>query len=51
LQDLEIDGRIILNYIIKKWEGGCTGLIWFNLVQERDSWQALIDVVRNFWVA
>jgi hypothetical protein len=47
LQDLEIDGRI-LNWIFKKWEGG---MHWINLFKDRDSWQALIDVVMNFWVA
>jgi len=27
------------------------GMHWINLVQERDSWQALKDEVMSFWVA
>jgi len=28
LEDPEIDEKIILKCILRKWEGGCTELIW-----------------------
>ena len=32
LEDLEVDGWIILNEILKKWKGSeWTGLIWFRI--------------------
>jgi hypothetical protein len=28
LEDLCVDGRIILKWIFEKWEGACTRMIW-----------------------
>jgi hypothetical protein len=39
------DGRIILKWILEKWDGGmdCT-----NLAQDRDRWWAVVNAVMNF---
>jgi len=33
LEDLGIDGRIILRWIFRKWDGG--GMDWIDLAQDR----------------
>jgi hypothetical protein len=45
--DPGIDGRIILQWIFKKWDGG---IDWIELVQDRDKWQALVNAVMNLRV-
>jgi hypothetical protein len=47
LGDLGVDGRIILKWIFKKWNGG---MGWIGLVQHRDRWRALVNAVMNLWV-
>jgi hypothetical protein len=44
LGDPGVDGRIILKWILKKWDGG---MYWIELVQERDRWRALVNAVMN----
>jgi len=44
LEDLVVDGRIILKCIFKKW-GGC--MDWIDLAQDRDRWQALVNAAVN----
>jgi len=47
LEDPGIDGRIILKWIFKKYNGG---MDWVDLVQDRDRWQAVVNVVISRWV-
>jgi hypothetical protein len=42
--DLGIDRRIILKYILNKWDG-C--MEWSYLAQERDRWRAVLSTVMN----
>jgi len=46
LDDPGIDGRVILRWIIRKWDGG-GGMDWIDVVQDRDSWPALVNAVMN----
>ena len=45
LEDPNIDGRIILIWIFRKWE--VWGLDWTDMVQDRDKWQARVNVAMN----
>jgi hypothetical protein len=39
--------RIILKWILKKWDGG---MDWIYLAQQRGRWQVLVNVVMNLQV-
>jgi len=43
LGDQGVDGRIILEWIFRKWSVG--GVEWIELAQDRDRWQALVTAV------
>jgi hypothetical protein len=47
LQDPGVDGRIILKWIVEKWDGD---MDWINLAQDRDRWLALLNTVMNLRV-
>jgi hypothetical protein len=47
LGDPGVDGRIILNWIFKKWYGG---MDWIELAQDRDRWWALVNAVMSLQV-
>jgi hypothetical protein len=47
LGDPGVDGRIILKWIFKKWNGG---MDWIKLAQDRDRWWALVNAVINLRV-
>ena len=48
LEDPGVDGRKMLKWIFKKWDGGDMG--WIDLAQDRDRWQALVNAVTNLQV-
>jgi len=47
LEDPGVDGRIILRWIFRKWDGG---MDWIDLLLDRDRWQALVNAVMNLRV-
>jgi hypothetical protein len=47
LGDPGVDGRIILKWIFKKWDGG---MDWIELAYDRDRWRALVNAVMNLRV-
>jgi hypothetical protein len=47
LEDPDIDGRIILRWIFRKWDGG---MDWFDLAHCRDRWLAPVNAVIYFRV-
>jgi len=48
LEDLDVDGRIILRTIFRNC--GVGGIDWIGLAQDRDRWRALVNVVMNIRV-
>ena len=47
LEDLGVDGNIILKKILKRWDGV---LAWIDLAKDRDRWRALVNAVMNIQV-
>jgi hypothetical protein len=47
-EELGVDGRIILKWIIKKWDGG---MDWIDLALDRDRWRAVVNAVMNLRIA
>jgi len=45
LEDLGVDGRIILSWIFRKWNVG--GMDWIDLAQDGDRWWMLVNAVIN----
>jgi hypothetical protein len=41
LEDPDVDGRIILKWIFKKWDGG--GMDWIDMAQDRDRWHGYCE--------
>ena len=44
----DVDGRIILRWIFRKWGRACGD--WMELAEDRDRWWALVSTVMNFRV-
>jgi hypothetical protein len=47
LEDTDVDGRVILRWNFKK---GMWGMDWIDVVQDRDRWRVLVNVVINLRV-
>jgi hypothetical protein len=47
LGDPGVDGRIILKWVFKNWDGD---MEWIELAEDRDRWHALLNAVLNLRV-
>jgi len=47
MEDLDVDVKIQLKWILKEW---WEGMDCMNLVQDKDMWQASLNTVMNFQV-
>ena len=43
LEDPGLDGRIILKWILRKWDG----VNWIDLLHNREIWRALVNALMN----
>ena len=50
LEDPAVDGRIILRWIFRKWDGEGGDMDWIELAQDRDRWWELANAVLNILV-
>jgi hypothetical protein len=48
LDDLGLDGRVLLKCIFKNWNGR---MDWIYLAQDRDRWRAVVKVTMNLQVS
>ena len=48
MEDIAVDGRIILRCIFTEW--GCGGIDCIDLAQHRDRWRALVNKPMNIRV-
>ena len=48
LENLDVDGRIILKLIFKKWD---EGMDWIDMADDKERWRDFLSAVMNFWVA
>jgi hypothetical protein len=44
LEDRGVDGRIIIKWVFKKWDGGVD---WIDMARDRDRWRAVVSAVMN----
>jgi hypothetical protein len=44
LEDPDIDGKIILKWILETWDGD---MDWIDVAQETYRWRAVLDAVMN----
>jgi hypothetical protein len=47
LGDPDVDGKIILRWIFRKWSGGIDRI---DLAQDRDRWRAVVNGIMNVQV-
>jgi hypothetical protein len=47
LEDIRIDGMIIVKWILRKTRGD---MGWIDVGHDRDRWWALVNAVMNIWV-
>jgi hypothetical protein len=47
LDDLGVDGRVILKWILITWDGNMN---WIELAQDRERWRALVNTVMSLGV-
>jgi hypothetical protein len=50
LEDVGVDGKMILKWIFKKWVWGGGGTDWIDLAQGRERLHALVSAVLNHLV-
>jgi len=49
VEDPGVDGRVILRWILRKWDG-VGGMAWIDVAWDRDRWRALVNVVMSLRV-